>query len=436
VLSVRSRFDDAAGEQDVTPLAVLFALNAVDELDQVTFGVVAPEIRDTFGVSETTITSIAAAAAALVIMLVVPIGVLADRHNRVRMTLLAATAWGTMTIGTGLSGYTGVLGLLVLARIGAGLGRVMNEPVHASLLADYYAPVNHGRVFSLHRMASPIGLMLVLGCGALADVVGWRLGFVLLALPTLVTLLFVSRLREPSRGASINSALALRAAERGEKVPFGEAFRRLRAIPTLRRSWVAAFFIGAGLVPIAVFFNFFFEHVYDIESTSVRGAILTLYGAGSFVGLQIGSRLSTRTIMAGDVPRLAVLAGGTLVTVGVALFGMAVSPWLGLSIAFVFAVGVTGAGFPSYSLPIGAAVAPPRLRSQAFGWFVFFVGLGAIVVTPIVSGVGEEQGYRFAIAILSALFVVAGLVYASCRRFVRADAEQAYASLVQDAGAS
>ena len=33
--------------------ALLFVLNLVDEIDQVAFGIVAPEVRDTFGVSET-----------------------------------------------------------------------------------------------------------------------------------------------------------------------------------------------------------------------------------------------------------------------------------------------------------------------------------------------------------------------------------------------
>ena len=49
----RERLDGVTGGEAVVPLAVLFGLNLVDELDQVAFGVVAPEIRDTFGVSET-----------------------------------------------------------------------------------------------------------------------------------------------------------------------------------------------------------------------------------------------------------------------------------------------------------------------------------------------------------------------------------------------
>jgi len=258
--------------------------------------------------------------------------------------------------------------------------------------------------------------------------------FMLMAVPTLLALTLVSRLQEPQRGASVDAALALRAAERGDKIPFGEAWRRLRSIRTLKRTWTAGFFLGAGLVPIAVFFNFFFEEVYNLESATSRGAILTVYGIGSIIGLVIGSHLSTKAIMAGDLPRLALLAGLTLVADGGALLLMAVGPWIGVSIVAVFLVGVIGTGFNSYALPLGAAVAPPRLRSQAFGWFVTWVGIGAIVVTPIVSGIGESEGYRLGIGILSGLFVIAGLCFASARQFVRHDADQAFATLMAEAG--
>src|SRR5687767_15334023 len=136
--ALRERLEKRTGGVSPFPLLLLFALNLVDEFDQVLFGVAAPEIGETFDLSDATVIAIATVAAALVIMLIVPIGVLADRRNRVKMTGLAAMAWGSMTVMTGVAGFLTFLPLLILARFGAGLGRVMNEPVHASLLADYY----------------------------------------------------------------------------------------------------------------------------------------------------------------------------------------------------------------------------------------------------------------------------------------------------------
>jgi branched-chain amino acid transport system ATP-binding protein len=423
---------EATGDEARLPLLVLFLLNVVDELDQVTYGVVAPNIRDTFNVSESTIVSVGALSAALVIMLVVPVGYHADRRNRVHMVSLAAVAWGSMTLLTGLSGFLGAFGLLVLARFGAGIGRVMNEPVHVSLLADYYPPMQHGRIYSIHRAANAVGGGLVLLCALLADIVGWRLGFMLLAIPTLVAWTLLTRLDEPVRGASIDQALALRA-DAADRVPFTEAWRQLKGIPSLKRSWWAGLFIGASVVPIAIFLNFFFEKVYGVESITARGAITMLYSFGSLVGLQLGSKYSTRALMNADLPRLATLGGVTLVLSAGALLCLATAPWIGLSIVFVFVIGM-GTSFNSYGLPLLAAIAPPRLRSQALGYFVFFIGLGALLLSPIVAGIGEEQGYRFGIAILSGLLAVAGIIYASIKPFVRRDAEQAYKTLMVEAG--
>ena len=431
--ALRNRFSAAYLGAPPLALGVLFVLNLVDELDQTLFGAVTPNIRDTFELSEQTVTSLAAIAGALVIMLVVPIAVWADRHNRVRMTATAAMAWGSMTVMTGVAGFMGVFAVLIMARFGAGLGRVMNEPVHASLLADYYPPPQHGRVFSIHRMANPLGIMLVLPCAALADIVGWRLGFVFVAIPTILAVLLVSRLHEPVRGASVDIALATRADENAPKVPFGEAWRTLVGIPTLKRIWASGFLFGAAVIPITAFFAFFFENVYNVESITARGAILTLYGLGSVVGLQIGSRLATKALMAGKIDHLARLCGVTMVGLGGSLLLLALAPWIGLSIAAVFLVGVTGPVFASYNLPIAAAVAPPRLRSQAFGWFVFWFGFGAIALTPILSGLGENSGYRLGISVLAVMVAASGLIYFTAHQFIRKDAERAFAALMAEA---
>jgi ABC-type branched-subunit amino acid transport system ATPase component/predicted MFS family arabinose efflux permease len=428
---VRRRLEEVTGGAAATPLALLFFLNLVDEFDQAALGILAPEIRNTFGLSDADLTSIVSATAALVLLLVVPVGALADRMSRVRLTLVAAIAWSTMSVLTGLAP---TIAVFALARFGSGLGRVINEPVHASLLADYYPSASHGRVFSVHRMANPLALILVLISGILAETVGWRATFALLAVPTFITLAFVARLDDPPRGASLDYSLAARAETAGRRIPLPEAFRRLRAIRTLRRTWVSAFLLGAAVLPITVFFSFFYERVYGVERPGPwgRAGILAIYGAGAVIGLLIGSRLANRTIMSGDVSRLATLAGRTLVVVGIALFLMAVAPWMGLSILFTFLVGVSGAGFQSYNLPLVALVAPPRIRAQAYGWFVGWFALGAIAISRLISNIGDDQGYRWGIAVLSLLVIVAGVIYATARRFVMDDTASAAATLATE----
>jgi branched-chain amino acid transport system ATP-binding protein len=431
VRRLQERLEEVTGGASVVPLVLLFLLNFVDEFDQALFGVLAPNIRDTFDMTEPQLISLAAISGALVIILIVPIGVAADRRDRVKMATLAAFIWGVFTIGTGVAGWIGVVAVLFMTRFFAGLGRVMNEPVHASLLADYYDPRVHGRVFSVHRLANPIGLLSVLIGGSLAAVFGWQLTFVLIAIPTFVVVAFVNRLKEPVRGASINYSLAEQAEQLGGHVPIWEARRRLSAIPTLKRFYFVAFLLGAALVPITVFFAFFYEKVYGIEKEGVwgRAGILAIYGVGAIIGLLIGSRLSDRTIASGDLPKLSTLGGITLMSLGAALLLMSVAPWLGLSIFFTFMVGVTGSGFNSYHLPLVALVAPPRLRSQALGWVGFWFGMGAILLSSFVSGIGDRSGYRWGIGVLAVGVIIAGAIYLTVRKFIARDIQQAFQTL-------
>jgi branched-chain amino acid transport system ATP-binding protein len=67
----------------------------------------------------------------------VPLAFYADRGNRVRIAATGAAVWALFSAGTGLAVS---VGMLAVARIGAGAGKAVVTPTHSSLLADYYPP--------------------------------------------------------------------------------------------------------------------------------------------------------------------------------------------------------------------------------------------------------------------------------------------------------
>jgi len=140
--------------QPVFPLAVLFGLNAVDELDRTAFAVLLPDIRDHFGLSDAAALSLVAATTVAVLLIEVPLSFFCDRRNRVRIATIGATTWALFSFGTGLAVS---VALLVLARIGAGAGRAVVTPTHSSLLSDWYEPASRVKVFAFHRLANSVG---------------------------------------------------------------------------------------------------------------------------------------------------------------------------------------------------------------------------------------------------------------------------------------
>src|SRR5687767_2198297 len=182
----------------VLPLGVLFGLNAVDELDRTAFAVLLPDIREHFGLSDAGALALVAASTIAVFLVEVPLSFYADRRNRVRIATAGAAFWALFSVGTGLAVSVAMLAAM---RIGSGAGKAVVTPTHSSLLADYYEPTARVKVFSFHRLANSLGQIAgPLIAGVLAAFFGWRLPFLLFALPTAVFVILALRLREPARG--------------------------------------------------------------------------------------------------------------------------------------------------------------------------------------------------------------------------------------------
>ena len=419
---IRQRLRDVAGGEATTPLLILFGLNFVDEFDRIAFAALTPEIRDAFDLSDAGIGAIGITAAVFYLMAALPMGFLADRRNRIRLSALAALMWGVASV---LTGIVPAVFLLFLVRLMAGLGRVVNEIVHPSLLGDYYKPEHHGRVFVVHRMANPLSAISGIVAGAIASVLSWRWAFILLAIPTFILLTSLLKLREPRRGESINAELAAQA-ESEESPSFAEARRQLFAVATLRRLWVGSFFLGIGL-SIAQFLSLFFVEVYGWGPLG-RGLAQFTLGAGVITGLVIGGRLSSQALERGDPPRLAKITGFSFVAFAVGLVLMAIAPWAPLSLAIsFFALIGYGSYQPAY-FPLVGLVAPPRVRAQAYAYAILFVGIGGILSISLF-GLGDAQGYRLALSVLAVFIALAGVAGVSSSRFVKRDVEQAQNAL-------
>ena len=420
---MRDRLRAITGGAAVTPLFVLFAFNLVDEFDRVAFVVLTTEIRTEFGLSDSGIVMIGSIAGVTALLAALPIGVLADRFRRVRMAGIGAGIWGGMTIATAVSPTAWIL---TLARMGAGIGRVVNEPVHASLLTDYYPPQAHPRVFALHRLANPIGVGSGVVIGLLATLWDWRLVFVALAVPTFLLLPALFRLREPVRGESVDAELAEKAAAAGS-IPFGEARRQLFAIRTLRRVWIAFPVLGIAVISMGQLVTLFFERVYGFGPFG-RGVVAFLSGAGIMAGLFVGQALATRALADGRPERLATYDGAAIAGIGLGLVGMVVSPYGWLSAFFNLLTGVAiGAYQPCYYTLVGV-VSPARVRAQAYAWAILYLGGGALF-GPTLADLGQSSGYRLALGVLAATLIAGGLVVCTAAGSVRRDAEQAVQTL-------
>ena len=148
---------EVVGESGWYPLAVITALNVVDELDRAVFAVFGPNIKRYFGLSDAWLGALVGISVFAIVVFAVPIGYLGTKHDRPRILQISSVVWSLFSFATA---FAVKLPLLVIARVGTGFGKASVEPVGRSLLTDYYPPTGWNRVLAIHNAANPVGALL------------------------------------------------------------------------------------------------------------------------------------------------------------------------------------------------------------------------------------------------------------------------------------
>jgi predicted MFS family arabinose efflux permease len=426
--SLRRVFERDTLGQAIFPLAVLTLLYFFDEFDTAAMGVLAPDIKKSFGLSDSDFVGLVAVNGVLVALLTVPLGYYADRLRRTRIVVASGIIAGVCSLLTGLAPSFGVL---FAARFGNGLGLVANQPVHHSLLADYYTPEARPTVFANHANGLNVGALVAPAvAGGAAALVGWRAAFFVFFIPILITSLVATRLREPVRGATDHGPLDSQPSEvviPGEVAVLGgnvvsdaeaaaaagltfrQSFKELWSIRPLRRVFLVATFMGGGLLPLAAYLPLFLEREYGL-GPAPRGAIGSINAAFTIVGVIISAKRLPRWMEAGPgVPMRRI--GMVIIGIAVAVVGIALSPWLAGSLLFGFA-GYLIVGF--FAAPVAVVltnITPPHLRSLGFSLLAIFLVAGLLGFYATGMGaISDTFGIRWGIATVGPWFVASGLV--------------------------
>ncbi|HEX7132377.1 MAG TPA: MFS transporter [Iamia sp.] len=408
----------------ILPLVVLFGLNAVDELDRTAFGILLPEIRKEFGLGTQGILTLIAGVTLLSLVLQIPIASAADKYPRVPIAAAGGALWGVFSLLTGLAG--GVI-FLFIVRAGSGIGRATVDPTHNSLLADYYPPAARARVFSAHRAANAVGACLgPLLAGLLAAEFGWRTPFLLFVVPTAVFVVLAFWLKEPVRGGHERAAMGATAeviATEEVAPSFGEGWRMVWKIETLRRIWYSLPFLGASLIGFVSLAALMYEEQFGLDEKA-RGFVAAGVEPAQLAGVIIGARVATR-LMAKDTSLVMRFLSLVAFVVSGALLVFALAPNIVVAVAanvvIAGSLAVLGPGIlASLSLAI-----PPRARSIGFSVGALWVMPG-LVFLPILGAIADRWGIRWGMVLMVPIFLVGGLIIATARKSVNRDIAQVW----------
>ena len=393
---------------------VLLALNSLDELEQSAVVILGPDIGESFGVSDGTITAISAASLIFFVLGAGPMGWLADRFRRGPIVGIAS---GTFAAFSALTGAAVNALMFFFMRFFTGVSKANTITVHPSMLADTYPIGIRGRMFTTFAGVGRIfGTMSPILAGGIAVWVGgtegWRWSFYLLGLPTAALAVFAFFLREPKRGRWEQEHVLGAGFEEDDKMPISveAAFTRIWSIDFIRNMTIAFVAIGFALFPAGSIQSFFLEEEFGLNPLE-RGLAVAPGGLGLLVFIPLVGRWFDATYRL-DPQKAMRIIGLLLLPIGVLIPVQYSMPNLALFILFSALNSTFLGGAFALVQPAVQAVFPPRLRGMGTAILTFFMAMAGGVAGGIIAGfLQDEFGERFSVSIIAAIGMPLGAYF-------------------------
>ena len=139
-------------------LLMVTLVYVVNYLDRQILGILNPQIKAEFHVSDTLIGLLGGPVFALMYAtLGIPIAVLADRTNRRNLIAASLAIFSLMTV---FSAYAAKFWQLMLTRFGTGIGEAGTGPSINSIIADLYPPQKRASALAFYSAGLNVGLLI------------------------------------------------------------------------------------------------------------------------------------------------------------------------------------------------------------------------------------------------------------------------------------
>ncbi|HKA00312.1 MAG TPA: MFS transporter, partial [Candidatus Solibacter sp.] len=180
-------------------LTVLFLVNILNFYDRLALSAVVEPIRREFRLSDAQIGALVTWFTVVLALAGIPLGRLADTGSRRRLLAAGIAIWAGLT---GLAAAATSYAMLLITRLGVGVGEAVCAPTAASWIGDLVPANRRGRAMATFMMAVPVGGLLSYAItGPVAQAHGWRFALAVAAAPMLVLIPAVLLLGEPAREA-------------------------------------------------------------------------------------------------------------------------------------------------------------------------------------------------------------------------------------------
>lgn len=365
-------------------------------IDRQILGLLVTPIKRDLGIGDFEVGLLGGLAFALFYTLLgLPIGRLADRHNRRNIIAIGIAFWSVMTA---ICGLAKTFWTLFLARMGVGVGEAALSPPAYSLIADLFPPEKLGRALSVYSMGIFIGSALAYIVGAkvvqlvadappfiipvLGEIHAWQLTFFIVGLPGLLVALLMLTVREPARRGT-PYVTASQSPGTSKAVPLRDVIAFLWA----GRGTFGAHFLGFSLLAVfgygtALWIPEFISRshgwaIYD--AGYAYGLIILVFGISGVLSGGAFSDWLRKTGRTDAHMRVVMLAACAMAPCAIAFPLVGGEPAMLVLLALVVFLGAMPAGVAAAALQ---TVTPNPMRAQVSAFYLFFANLIGMGVGP------------------------------------------------------
>ncbi|PXX12980.1 MFS transporter [Mycolicibacterium moriokaense] len=409
------------------PIVLLALAVGLQSADAGTVGALAVPLKQALHITNTQVGLLVTVSTGVGALATLLAGAFADRTVRVRLLWMALLV---CSAAMALSAASPSYGWLLACRVALGAGVAVSGPVVASLMGDYFAPSERGRVYGLvlagEGACTAVGLLVAGELGA----VSWRLGFCWLAVVGLILAIAVATLlREPRRGGSSrlgDTASAATTTVLHENAQHRSVWRDVSYVLAIRTNLVLVvgssfgyfFFTGLSTFGVALLCGRF------QIGQAVATLLIYILGIGALIGVLSTGRIADWLTARGHISARMMVGGAAFLVAAIFMLPTLLTHSLWLALVFAFFAGI---GLGGVNPPLNAArldIVHSRLWGTAEAVRTTLVSIST-GLAPLAFGVVSTQlggssaatalNHTFLIMLVS-LVIAAALILCVARR--------------------
>ncbi len=412
------------------PIVVLTVIGGIGALEGSVLGLAIPDVIKDLDIDVVRLVGIFSIVGFLMIFVSLGLAWFADRIRRAPLVGIGTIIYGAASLGT--AGVQRDLTLGVAQGVSGVGNKIIDVPL-SSLSADYYPVGVRGKVFALSGVIGRvlgIAAPVIVAYLATATSLSWRLVYLITGpLLILAGIWAIFALKEPIRGYMERRAVGLSDEEARVPEPpvsFGEAWRTIWAIRTLRRLFIGAIPAGVG----EYIFGFFFAILlFEKYGLSLRERAFLFAGLAVFAlpfGFAAGGIVDALTRRRPQ--RVLVFSGLLGVASSFFILGIAAAPplWM-LAIVFI-GFGCAGALLGPAKSVLFVQILPAHVRTMGASVTLLAAIPGTIARFFLINYVVERWGTQGALYAASPLIILSALIDLSAAGLFERDMRSAMAS--------